>query len=33
MLIHRTDNLNRERNLRYMVVQYEDTDGNMGHGI
>ena len=24
----RTDNLNRERNLRYMVVQYEDTDGN-----
>ena len=21
-------NLNRERNLRYMVVQYEDTDGN-----
>ena len=25
---NRTDNLNRERNLRYMVVQYEDTDGN-----
>jgi len=24
----RTDNLNRERNLRYMVVQYEDDGGN-----
>ena len=25
---NRTDSLNRERNLRYMVVQYEDDGGN-----